>query len=115
VFTVARANVKRVFSSQDALVVGNIRNLLLNEGIESEVKTPFLAAALGDIPVLECWSEVWITNDEDSERAAAVISAALGPSGEASALWKCSKCGEEIEGQFEACWQCGSARVDGDA
>lgn len=106
---------KRVFSGQDALAVGSIRALLLNEGIESEVRTPFLAAALGDIPFLECWSEVWIANDEDSERAASVIIAASRPSKEAGELWKCSKCGERIEGQFEVCWQCGMGRSDGGA
>lgn len=106
---------KRVFSGQDPLVAGNIRNLLLNEGIESEMKTPFLAAALGDIPVSECWSEVWILSDEDSERAAEVVRAATGPVGPAGVSWKCSKCGEEIEAQFEACWQCGAARMDGQA
>ena len=106
---------KRVFSGQDPLVAGNIRNLLSSEGIESEMRTPFLAAALGDIPVSECWSEVWILNDEDSERAAAVVRAATGPEGPPGASWKCSKCGEEIEGQFEVCWQCGAARLDGQA
>lgn len=104
---------KRVFSGPDPLVAGSIRNLLLNEGIESEVRTPFLAAALGDIPVSECWSEVWIMNDEDAERAAAVVGAASGASGQAGGSWKCSRCGEEIEGQFEACWQCGAPRVEG--
>lgn len=106
---------KRVFSGQDALVVASIRNLLLNEGIESEVRTPFLAAALGDIPLSECWSEVWIANDEESERAAALISAASGPSVEVGENWKCSRCGEEIEGQFATCWQCGGAHADADA
>ena len=26
--------------------------------------------------------------------------------------WKCSKCGEELEPQFESCWSCGTARED---
>jgi hypothetical protein len=111
----AKANVKRVFSGQDVLVVASIRNVLLNAGIESEVRTPFLAAALGDIPFSECWSEVWIANDEDSERAEAVIRAVSGASVETREEWKCSTCSEEIEGQFETCWQCGAARVDGGA
>ena len=101
---------KRVFSGLDSLVAGSIRNLLVNEGIESEVRTSSLAAALGDIPATECWSEVWIVHDEDSERAAAVIGQASDSRRPAGDSWKCSKCGEEIEGQFGACWQCGAAR-----
>jgi hypothetical protein len=27
-------------------------------------------------------------------------------------LWKCSKCGEELEPQFESCWNCGTVRGD---
>jgi hypothetical protein len=26
--------------------------------------------------------------------------------------WKCPKCGEELEPQFESCWKCGAARKD---
>jgi hypothetical protein len=107
--------VTKVYSAQNALTVGNLRNLLLREGIESEVRTPFLAAATGDLPVTECWSQLWIVNDEDLERAMRLINGALEPGTETYASWKCSQCGEEIEGQFEACWHCGSSRPDGDA
>ena len=26
--------------------------------------------------------------------------------------WKCPKCGEEIEAQFDACWNCGAFRYE---
>ena len=28
-------------------------------------------------------------------------------------MWECPKCGEEIEGSFEVCWNCGTS-IDGD-
>ena len=107
--------VKKVYSAQSALTVGNLRNLLLREGIESEVRIPFLAAASGDLPMTECWSELWIVDHGDLERAMNLINASLAPGTQPYASWKCGKCGEEVEGQFEACWNCGSSRPDGDA
>jgi hypothetical protein len=105
---------KKVYSAQQPLILGHFRNLLVTEGIQCEVRIPFLAAAGGEVPPIECWSELWITNDEDLEKALGVINAAREGSTEPGASWKCSKCGEEIEGQFEECWQCGSARSHGD-
>lgn len=107
--------VKTVYSAPDPLIVGHLRNLLVNEGIACDVKTPFLGAARGDIPVTECWSQLYVLNDEDVERAMGLINVALQPGSQAYSSWRCSKCGEEIEGQFEECWQCGSARSGGDA
>lgn len=104
----------RVYSAQNALTVGNLRNLLLSEGIESEIRIPYLAAAGGDLPLTECWSQLWVVNDEDLERAKTLIDGALGPGAQAYAPWKCAACGEEIEGQFGACWNCGASRSDED-
>ena len=105
----------RVYSAQSALAVGNLRNLLLGEGIESEVRIPFLAAASGDLPITECWSELWVVDDRDLERAKKLIDAAIEPGTQTYVPWKCAQCDEEVEGQFEACWNCGSSRPDGDA
>ena len=106
---------KKVYSAQSALAVGNLRNLLLSEGIESEVRIPFLAAAGGDLPLTDCWSQLWIVNDEDLDRAMRLINGTLETGARTSESWKCPQCGEEIEGQFAACWHCGSLRPDGDA
>ena len=104
---------KKVHSAQDPLAVANLRNLLLQEGIETEVRTPFLAAATGDLPFTECWSELWVVDDEDLERATALIQKALKPHPGTSKPWRCSTCGEPVESQFDACWKCGSAQPDG--
>jgi len=107
--------VKSVYSTQDVLIIGHLRNLLVNEGIPCEVRTPFLGAAKGDIPVTDCWSELSILDDADAERARVVIEAALAPASGTETTWPCPKCGESIEGQFDVCWQCGSVRSSRDA
>ena len=106
---------KSVYSTQDPLLIGHLRNLLVSEGIECDIKTPFLGAAKGDIPFTECWSQLVITNDDDFDAASRVIKAAFGQGTEPGASWRCPRCGEEVEEQFGACWQCGSARSEGNA
>jgi hypothetical protein len=98
----------KIYSAPHALVLGNLRNALLAEGIESEIRTPFLGAARGDLPFTECWSELWVLDDALAGRASAIIHRSLETSEPDSPAWKCPRCGEEIEGQFAACWQCGA-------
>jgi hypothetical protein len=95
-------------------MVGHLRNLLLTQGIPCDVRTPYLAGATGDIPFTECWSQLWITNDADLERASGLLKAVLEREADSHRLWRCSDCREEIEGQFETCWHCGSPRPAGD-
>lgn len=106
------AEVKKVHSAPHPFVLENLRNVLELEGIPSEVRTPFLGAARGDLPATECWSELWILDDEQLEKSLSVIRTALEPSARTEAVWKCKNCGEESEEQFGACWQCGSARPE---
>lgn len=94
--------------------MGHLRNLLVSEGMECEVMTPYLAAAIGDLPITACWSELRITNDVDYAKALSLINAALEQRAEPTISWKCRDCGEDIERQFGVCWKCGSASPDGD-
>ena len=105
----------KVHSAPHPFVLENLRNVLQLEGIASEVRAPYLGAARGDIPATECWSELWVLDDQQAGRALEVIQAAQEPLGEDGAMWKCKVCGEEVEQQFGACWQCGTARPGGDA
>ena len=105
----------KIHSAPHPFVLENLRNILSLEGIASEVKTPFLGAARGDIPATECWSQLWVLEDGEAEKALGVIRSALEPYEREGALWKCKRCGEESEQQFGACWHCGAARTEDDA
>lgn len=97
-----------VYSAQDVLLLGHLRNLLVREGIACEVRTPYLAAAIGDVPFTECWSQLWVVNDEDFECALKIISGARETAARPRERWTCRTCGETMERQFEGCWRCGS-------
>ncbi|MBF0430095.1 MAG: DUF2007 domain-containing protein [Fibrobacteria bacterium] len=50
-------------------------------------------------------------NVEDKETAKELLKQATADTSEDPA-WKCSKCGEEIEGQFSDCWSCGNSKLE---
>ena len=91
--------------------VGLVKGILEQEGIPCLMKNQTLAGAMGEIPALECWPELWITDERDLSLAMKIVQAALSPLSENALPWHCS-CGEEIEAQFTACWQCMRQRPD---
>ena len=104
---------KKVHSAPHPFALENLRHILEIEGIPSEVRTPFLGAARGDIPATECWSELWVLDDSDANRALALIRAAREQPQAAGSGWTCPRCREENEPQFDACWHCGTVRSTG--
>lgn len=98
---------KRLLRSALVSDIGLVRGLLERAGIECFTKNEQLAGALGDIPFLECEPELWIIHDADLSRAQIIVAAHMAPAS-TTEQWRCTHCGEIIDGQFEACWQCGS-------
>lgn len=101
---------KKLYSAQDPLMIGHLRNVLESQGIECVVKNTYLAGAMGEIPPIECWPELWVVEDAQYYVAADALEKAMSPVEAVKKPWRCGKCGEEIEGQFTECWNCGSSR-----
>ena len=38
----------------------------------------------------------------------------LDPTPSSAPAWRCSACGENLEAQFDVCWQCGARRPEPD-
>ncbi len=96
---------KKVFTHQNPLIVGNARNLLEERGIAAELRNEFASSAMGETAPLETWPELWV-GDADYERARELLDTALVERG--SADWTCGRCGEANGAAFELCWQCGA-------
>ena len=101
---------KIVYSAENSMEVGLIKGMLEQDGIACLVKNQNLSGAMGEIPPLECWPELWITNDNDLIRATYIVESALTPISNSTVPWVCV-CGEKIEGQFTGCWKCGEERA----
>lgn len=105
--TAGDGDVKRVYSAQNTLMVDHFKHVLDTQGIACAVRNRMLSSAAGNLPVPECWTELWILDDADWTEAQAIVVRALAEDDRTSGeTWECPRCGERIEAQFEACWKC---------
>ena len=95
---------KRVFRAASLIQVAHARNVLLTAGIPSELRNQYLSGALGDLPMLETWPQLYV---EDADEAAALRALARAATAPGGASWTCESCGEQLEPQFTSCWRCG--------
>ena len=98
---------KKLTSADSLITINHFKNLLEAEGIPCQIRNEHLGSIMGEMPFVETWPELWVVNDLDFDRAEQLIADADAESPKAS--WRCRKCGEENEGQFAACWNCGSS------
>jgi hypothetical protein len=95
---------KRVASSYNLQLVHHWRNLLEAAGLRAVVRNEILSSAMGELPPAECQAEVWVLNEADAARAAAILQGQVS-----GADWTCT-CGEKLGPQFTQCWRCGAYR-----
>ena len=87
-------------------MAGHIHSLLEANNINCHLRNINLSGGIGELPINECWPEIWVNDERDVALAENLIKATL--SNEKSNVdWNCD-CGEHIEGQFEVCWSCGN-------
>lgn len=98
---------KKVYESPDFIMIGHCHNLLMADGIPSLVKNQHLTGAVGELPMSECWVELWVESDGDYARAETIIQVALSVEQESGPDWECASCHETNEYQFAVCWNCG--------
>jgi hypothetical protein len=101
---------KKLYTAQNALTIGHLRNILESGGIKCAVKNLYLSGAVGELPPIECWPELWVIDDAKHAEAEEVVNRTLAPLRSVSRRWNCRKCGREVEGQFSECWNCGESR-----
>ena len=99
---------KKLTSAESIITINHYKNVLDAEGIACEIRNEHLGSILGEVPFFEVWPQLWIRNDLDYDRATQLISQEAADESPAEP-WKCRKCGEENEGQFSACWNCGTS------
>ncbi|WP_193214820.1 putative signal transducing protein [Luteolibacter marinus] len=101
---------KRVFDHIDFTIVGHLQSVLEAAGIRTEIRNEGGSGAAGELPFTQVYPELWVLENQDEARARALIKEfrdreheiPVGPA------WTCPACGEEIEGQFAECWNCGA-------
>jgi len=99
--------VKRVYRAASLLQVAHARNVLISAGIQCELRNVHLAGALGDLPMMETWPQLYVHDADERYALGALARAAAVQPG---APWICEECGEQLEPQFTSCWRCGRDR-----
>ena len=101
---------KKVTSSSSLVTINHYKNLLESEGVPAFLRNEHLGSIVGEMPFQEVWPELWVRNDLDYDRALQLIDAENLIRESPSENWRCRHCGEDNEGQFAACWSCGTAQ-----
>lgn len=98
---------RKIHTAESIIEIAHLRNVLVTAGIRCQIRNDRLMGALGEIPFVDCWPELWLVDEGDALRAKGLINDELRPA-HAREPWTCTHCGEIIEGQFSECWHCSS-------
>jgi hypothetical protein len=100
---------KPFFSSLRLDEIHHLRNLLDSAGIRTVLRNEQLCTLAGEVPFVECAARIELLRESDHPAALEVLKAWREPPRNPLA-WRCRRCGEQLEGQFTACWSCGGDR-----
>ena len=104
---------KIVYSSNDFLMVGHLKNLLENQGIACILKNEHVSNLPAFIPACEIYPEIWVIDESRNVEAKNVIEEALHSNNTSEgASWECPNCNEVMEPQFSECWSCGESKPE---
>ena len=66
---------KRVYRAASLIQVAHARNVLISAGIRCELRNQYLAGAMGDLPMMETWPQLFV-DDADERYALSVLAGA---------------------------------------
>jgi hypothetical protein len=104
---------RKVHTAATTIEIAHLRNVLEAEGIRCIVRNDRLSGVVGEIPFVECWPELWVLEPGQALRALGLIEEALRPAVLGTA-WVCPNCGEHVDAEFAACWNCGATQDTGE-
>lgn len=103
---------KKIYTAKHPTEAHLVRGLLESYDISCEVRGEALFSARGELPVTtDTLPSVWIRDPIDYLKAKDIVAdydTRKNSNGIKGPPWSCPTCGEEIEAQFSACWQCGT-------
>lgn len=112
---------KQIYAARNEMEAHFVQGLLEQEEIESVIEGEALEGAWGNLPISDTsLPTIWV-NEDDVARAGPIIEEYIRREQKLAhetptevdkprATWKCPKCGEEVEEQFDKCWNCETSR-----
>lgn len=96
---------KLLYTNENRLIFGNVRNIVEASGIRVMVKNEFAVGGVGELSPFDAWPELWVETELDYQRGTELIRQTLN--GSEAPDWTCAHCAERNAGAFEFCWHCG--------
>jgi hypothetical protein len=110
---------EQIFTARNEMEAHFVQGLLEQDGIDSVIQGEALEGAWANLPLSDkALPSIWV-NEADSARAAAIVgeyeqrgkkTTGVPTAETPRPTWKCPKCGEEVEEQFDECWNCGATK-----
>jgi len=98
---------KLIYTAADLQEAYLLKGLLEHAGISIQLVNEHAQGAVGEIPFVEVFPELWVENDASEMVATQCVDEyckrrkIVGES-------RCLKCGEMNPAAFDLCWQCGN-------
>jgi hypothetical protein len=102
---------REVFVNQDHARVGFYKSVLDEAGIPNFVRNE-MANNITEMPSPLFFPALCVMNDEDYDQAMSLLGEIYYGQPAETADWVCPKCGEEVPGTFDSCWQCNTPRAE---
>ncbi len=99
---------KKLYSSSNRIFLEILEAKLKADGINCFIKNQFPPAA-GEVPPAVAWPEIWVDSNH-FENAKSILTTELETESAPHPPWQCPQCKEEVEGQFNICWNCSHVR-----
>ena len=102
---------RRLYLARDRIEAQFLRDFLERHRLRTALLGDYLTGAAGELP-LDIFPTLWVLDDDDLPRARELLARFLQQASavEESPPWVCQACGEQVEGEFDLCWNCGRAR-----
>jgi len=101
---------KVFYASLKAHEIRHLKNLLESAGIRCRLRNEGLSTLAGEVPFTECAMQICLENESDRGLADSILREINGRGAAFTRTWNCAGCGERIEDQFTACWNCGTQK-----
>ena len=97
---------KKIYSASNLMEAQIVLDLLEHAYIPAQIFNQFAQGMAGEIPVNHAYPEIWITRDDDYDRARRVIDTYENTPVNTANV-QCPSCGEDNPANFQLCWKCG--------
>ena len=99
-----------LYNAENSLEANIIKGLILNAGIECQIKGELLQGAMGEIPFEQ--TQVSVQVYAIKERHAREILVNYQQVKQSAPDWVCPNCNEHNGSTFDFCWSCGTLKND---